>query len=380
MVHKELYDVLGVSHDATPTQIKKAYHKLALKEHPDKGGDEDKFKKIQTAYEILSDEEKRPIYDQHGLQGLEQDSQGSGPVNPHDVFNMFFPNSARRSSVRRGNKGKTVKQNLTVSLDDLYKGKKVRLNITRKKLDGPSIRCNACNGQGMTVKIMQIAPGVIQQMQSTCRNCSGSGNSCKFKNVSEIVTIHVEKGSSNGTTIKLSEMGDEIPNGTPGDILFVISEKKHPLFKRSGHDLLIKKDISLLQSLSGFEFCINTLDGRSIMIKTPQNYVVKPPNISFDDTSISCTPTVMMVKNEGMPKPNTGGLEFGNLFVVFNIIYPDSVHPNLLDIISNEFNTPINENINQIYSEEYTLEPTSIDQFGNGTTSYESAGHECNQS
>lgn len=365
----ELYDILGVSKNASDSQIKKARQKLALKEHPDKGGDPEKFKKIQSAYEILSDANKRKIYDQHGLQGLEEGGGGAGgggghPFgnNPHDIFNMFFPGApGRRQQTNSPSKAPSVKQSICISLEDLYNGKNVKLNITRKVIDGQPVTCTDCDGRGMRVQIRQVAPGCIHQVQSTCQRCNGQGIFCQLKPQSTIVTINIEKGSFEGDVIKLAEMADEAPNSIPGDILFVISQKKHPIFKRKKSDLIIKKDISLVQALNGYEFILETLDGRFIKIKTPDNYIIKPPIVDVTDNGCSILPHIMVVENEGMPKPNTGGLEKGNLFVLFNILFPTNVNNNILSSILSQDSSTLD---NDTASETVYLASSSYDQFG----------------
>jgi DnaJ family protein A protein 2 len=363
----EFYDILGVSKNTSESDIKKAWKKLALKEHPDKGGDPEKFKKIQSAYEVLSDADKRKIYDQYGLEGLEEGNAGAGGAgpfgnNPHDIFNMFFPGApGRRQQSNSPSKAPSVKQSLSISLEDLYNGKTVKLNITRKVINGQSVKCNDCDGRGMRVQIRQLGPGMIQQMQSTCQRCNGQGIFCQLKSQSTIVTINIEKGSFEGDIIKLAEMADEAPNSIPGDILFVISQKKHHIFKRKGSDLIIKKNISLVQALTGYQFTLLTLDGRSINIKTPDNYIIKPPAVDITDNGCSILPHIMVVENEGMPKPNTGGLEKGNLFILFNISFPNNVDNNIVaSVLSQESSTLDNDNA----SETVYLAPSSYDQFG----------------
>jgi DnaJ family protein A protein 2 len=377
----ELYDILGVSKNASNDEIKKAYRKLALKEHPDKGGDPEKFKKIQSAYEVLSDPDKRKIYDQHGLQGLEEGGGGGGggPFgnNPHDIFNMFFPGApGRRQQTNSPSKAPSVKQSIGISLEDLYNGKTVKLNITRKVINGQPIKCSECDGRGMRIQIRQVAPGCIHQVQSTCQRCNGQGIFCQLKPQSTIVTINIEKGSFEGDVIKLAEMADEAPNSIPGDILFVISQKKHPIFKRKKSDLIIKKDISLVQALNGYEFILETLDGRFIKIKTPDNYIIKPPIVDVTDNGCSILPHIMVVENEGMPKPNTGGLEKGNLFVLFNILFPNNVNNNILSSILSQESSTID---NDTASETVYLAPSSYDQFGKSGGPVISDDEECVQ-
>ena len=187
-------------------------------------------------------------------------------------------------------------------------------------------------------------------------------------------------------------MGDEAPNASPGDILFELSQKPHPIFKRKGHDLLIKKDITLPQAITGLDFTINTLDNRTIKLTThtPTGIkIIKPTSIQLTDDSFITNPTVMMVKNEGMPKPNTGGLEHGDLYVIFNIIFPDVIHPNTIDVITDLFPTngitlaSTDSKIETLY-----LENTSLKNYGKGASNGGGGGidedegshHQCSQS
>ena len=162
-------------------------------------------------------------------------------------------------------------------MEDLYNGKTVKLNITRKVIDGQPVTCSECDGRGMRVQIRQLEPGMIQQMQSTCQRCNGQGIFCQLKPQSTIVTINIEKGSFEGDVIKLAEMVDEAPNSIPGDILFVISQKKNTLSLIEKDLILLLKRYLISSSLTGYEFILKTLDGRSIKIKTPHNYIIKPP-------------------------------------------------------------------------------------------------------
>jgi DnaJ family protein A protein 2 len=137
----KLYETLGVEKGADEKEIRKAYRKLAVKHHPDKGGDEAKFKEISAAYEILSDADKRAKYDKFGLDGVSDDSPGH---TSDDLFSMFFGGGRSRSSGPR--KGEDLNHPLKVSLEDLYNGKTVKLAINRSVLVGESKMCTACDG------------------------------------------------------------------------------------------------------------------------------------------------------------------------------------------------------------------------------------------
>lgn len=246
----KLYEVLGVEKDADEKEIKKAYRKLAVKHHPDKGGDEHLFKEINAAYEILSDPKKRELYDKYGLEGVEQEG-GPGMSGGEDLFSMFFGGGGRgrRAGPR---KGPSIQHPLKVSLEDLYNGKTVKLAINRKVIVGDSKECSTCNGQGAVMEIRQLGPGMITQMQRPCSACNGQGTTAKTKNERKVVEVHVERGAHHNQKITFKGMADELPGRETGDVHFVIQEKEHDVFKRKGADLLLMKEISLSQALTGF--------------------------------------------------------------------------------------------------------------------------------
>ena len=257
-----LYEVLGIQKSASATEIKKAFRKLALKKHPDKGGDPEEFKKIQAAYEVLGDEEKREKYDKYGLEGLEA---GDMPEGGMDVFDLFFGGGRRR---RGGGGGKRKAEDtvypLKVSLEDLYNGKTAKLAITRSVMKGEPKKCTTCKGQGVVVQMRQIGPGMVQQLQTRCPDCPpGSGGyRVNMKKERQVLEVNVDKGASHNTKLRFSGMGNESPNAEPGDVVFVLQQKEHASFKRKGADLLIQKDISLSEALCGFKFVVRQLDGR----------------------------------------------------------------------------------------------------------------------
>ena len=144
-----------VEKSATGKEIKKAYRKLAVIHHPDKGGDEHKFKEINAAYEILSDEEKRAKYDQYGLEGLEEGGGGGGG-GQDDLFNMFFGGRRGGGGSSRRRRSEDVNHPIKVSLEDLYNGKTVKLAVNRQVLVGEPQECVACDGQGAVLELRQI--------------------------------------------------------------------------------------------------------------------------------------------------------------------------------------------------------------------------------
>ncbi|CAN6477969.1 unnamed protein product [Victoria cruziana] len=242
------YEVLGVPKSASQDELKKAYRKAAIKNHPDKGGDPEKFKELAQAYEVLSDPEKREIYDQYGEDALKEGMGGGGPShNPFDIFESFFGGGfgGGSSRGRRQKRGEDVVHTLKVSLEDLYNGTSKKLSLSRNVLcpkckgkgskSGASGRCSGCQGSGMKVSIRQLGPGMIQQMQHVCPECRGSGEvisdkdrcgQCKGEKVvqeKKVLEVHVDKGMQHGQKIVFQGEADEAVSLIHDFVLCVIS-------------------------------------------------------------------------------------------------------------------------------------------------------------
>jgi DnaJ family protein A protein 2 len=282
----------------------------SVKHHPDKGGDEHKFKEISAAYEILSDPEKRAKYDRYGLEGLEG---GDMPQGSDDLFSMFFGGGSRRSAGPR--RGEDVNHPLKVSLEDLYNGKTVKLAVSRQVLVGESKMCSTCDGQGVVVELRQIALGMVQQMQRRCADCEGEGFQVQRKREREVLEVFVEKGMSHNEKIVFRNKADEKPNTEAGHLNFIIQEKQHELFKRKGADLLVQKRLSLNEALCGFEWKITHLDKREVIIKSKPGEIIKAE-------ADSQRPFVKIVPNEGMPSRGNPFVK-GDLYVLFTVEFPD---------------------------------------------------------
>merc|ERR1719339_631072 len=220
-----------------------------MKYHPDKNPEAgDKFKEISMAYEVLSNPEKRKLYDQAGEQGIKEGgSGGGGGMNPMDIFDMFFGGGGGDPFGRGGSFGrqrgprrtKNLVHQLSVSLEDMYNGTVRKLALQKNVIcdgcegiggkPGAVQKCPNCRGTGMQVRIQQLGPGMMQQIQSMCGECHGEGE------------------------------GDQEPGLEPGDIIIVLDEKAHALFKRNGQDLIMKMDISLTEALTGLKKAVKTL-------------------------------------------------------------------------------------------------------------------------
>ena len=245
----KLYEVLGVPKTASQDEIRKAYRKAAVKNHPDKGGDPEKFKDIQKAFDVLGNEQKRETYDRYGEEGLQDGGGGGGPG---DIFDVL---SGRRGSRRPQGvkKGENMVHPLKVTLEQIYKGSSRTLRLTRKTIDKQKgvEQCSACGGRGARIQTIRMGP-MIQQVQKACDVCGGNGVMYRQVKVQETLDVHVPKGATDGHKISFSEKADEIPDGEAGDVVFVLQEQPHAEFKRKGDDLYIERSISLTEALCGF--------------------------------------------------------------------------------------------------------------------------------
>lgn len=322
------YELLGVSKEASQDEIKKSFRKMAVTHHPDKGGDPEQFKAIQKAYETLSDPEKRELYDNYGEEGVENGGPQSGPS---DLFDILSGNAGRgrQQSKRRGD---DVVFPMKVTLEDLYNGMTKKLRLTKSVIcDGcngkgglsDSVKpCVGCKGRGVKVIIRQLGPGMIQQMQTFCNECNGEGNvisdkdkckKCKgAKTVKEKKTLEVfiSRGMAHGDKIPFRGESDEAPDTITGDVIVLLQQKEHDVFKRDGSNLIIEKKITLMEALCGFRFKVRHLDGRKLVIRSDSGVVYKPGDVKA-------------VLNEGMPTRQSQ-FQRGNLYIKFNVVFPPS--------------------------------------------------------
>jgi len=357
----KLYETLEIEKSADAKEIKKAYRKLSRTHHPDKGGDGHKFKEINAAYEILSDPEKRAAYDKYGLEGV-TDEDGGGAGGGEDLFSMFFGGGRSRS--RGPRKGPSLNHPLKVSLEDLYNGKTVKLAINRKVIVGDVKTCAKCDGQGAVMEVRQIGPGMITQVQRHCDECGGQGTIADRKNERKVLEVHVDKGMKHNQKIVFRNMADEVPNQEAGDVNFVVQEKEHHLFKRKGADLLVTKELSLNQALCGFSWKIKHLDGREIAIKTRPGEIIHSE--VMDQDSGRMLPYIRKVKDEGMPSHGNPFVK-GDLYVAFQIAFPDSLAPDVVDVLRKILpGAEMSEEYDKEEVEEAFMDPADLRHFGKG--------------
>ncbi|PIA61149.1 hypothetical protein AQUCO_00300580v1 [Aquilegia coerulea] len=309
---KSYYDILQLSKGATEEQIKRAYRKLALKYHPDKNqGNEEankKFTEISNAYEVLSDQEKRSIYDRYGEEGLKQHAAsggrgGGGGMNIQDLFSSFFGGGGGEEEEERIVKGDDVIVELEATLEDLYMGGTLKV-WREKNVLKPAPGKRRCNCRN-EVYHRQIGPGMFQQMtEQVCEQCPN----VKYEREGYHVTVDIEKGMQDGQEVVFYEDGEPVIDGEPGDLKFRIFTAPHDQFKREGNDLHTTVTITLVQALVGFEKTIKHLDEHLVDISSKG--VTKPKE-------------VRKFKGEGMPLHFSS--KKGDLYVTFEVLFPTSL-------------------------------------------------------
>ncbi|RUS21939.1 DnaJ C terminal domain-containing protein, partial [Endogone sp. FLAS-F59071] len=412
MKDTKYYETLGVDPAASDAEIKKstcgygisliflhpywtthammkAYRKLAMKYHPDKNSEEGEkvlrhrnfaitfclsFWKLETrylqqreirslwifeiilsshAYEILSDPEKRELYDRFGEDGM---SGGGGPggfgLSPEDIFSSlfgsgggghpFFDGGPGGRRPQRPRRGEDLIHPFGVSLEDLYNGKNTKISLQKNIIcslcngyvirsqqskggkTGATKKCTTCDGRGARPVMRQLGPGMIQQMLVPCNICEGQGEMIKEKDrckkckgakvvkEKKMLDIFIEKGMADGQKIVMAGEGDQEPGIETGDVILVLKQKEHEVFERDGADLMYEVTISLAEALCGFgKVLLTHLDGRGLHVQHPPGQVIRPGEVK-------------RIPHEGMPiykRP----IDKGDLFIKFEVEFPKSM-------------------------------------------------------
>jgi molecular chaperone DnaJ len=304
MAKRDYYEVLGVGKSASADEIKKAFRKKAIEYHPDKeGGNEEKFKEVNEAYEVLKDSAKRQRYDQFGHAGV-GGSAGSDPgagfggyggfggqgqninfdfgdLGLGDIFNSFFGGGGGRGQQRRQSRGRDVETDIIITFEQAVFGTDVELNIVmdepcshcKGKTAEPGYElktCGTCKGSGQVVNVTRTVFGNIQQA-AICPTCNGSGkvpekacSVCHGKGTqrkNQEITLKVPAGIDDGATIRLREHGEAIANGPRGDLYVNVKVQSHKLFTREGDLILSEQAIPLSDAILGGEIDVYTVDG-----------------------------------------------------------------------------------------------------------------------
>jgi molecular chaperone DnaJ len=337
---RDYYEILGVERTADDGTLKSAYRKLALKYHPDRNPDdhtaEERFKEAAEAYSVLSDSNKRAMYDRFGHDGLQQ-SGGMGGFDPNafsdfsDILGDFFGfgdifGNARGGRQRnRAQRGEDVRYDLEITLEDAYKGMSAEIQVPRMEA------CSNCSGSGaephdgMTVCPMCRGRGEVIYQQSflsirrTCSQCNGRGQiirrpcrQCQgegYQRVDRKLKINIPPGVDNGTRLRLAgEGGPGHLGGPPGDLYVVLAVKEHPIFDRDGQNLLCTVPMNIAQAALGIQVDILTFEGLQ-QIKIPEG---TQPGAQ------------VRVRGQGMPALNGGGR--GDLIINCEVRVPSKLN------------------------------------------------------
>ncbi|GFO20842.1 Dnaj-like protein subfamily b member 11 [Plakobranchus ocellatus] len=304
---RDFYKILGVSRSADTYQIKRAYRKLAKELHPDKNKNdpeaEERFQTLGAAYEVLSDTEKRKIYDRHGEEGLKQgDTRGDPFSSFFGDFGFGFGNM--REQDREIPRGGDVVMSLDVTLEELYNGNFVEV-LRYKPVAKAAKGKRKCNCR-MEMVTQQLGPGRFSMtQQQVCDECPN----IKFVPEEKLLEIEIEPGMRDGQEYPFVAEGEPHIDGEPGDLRFKIMQVKHPRFERRGDDLFTNVTITLADALTGFEMDIKHLDGHTV-------HVVRD--------KITWPGARMRKPNEGMPNYENNNVK-GSLFITFDIDFPKGV-------------------------------------------------------
>jgi len=340
----DYYELLGVAKTASQDEIKKAFHKLAHQYHPDKGGDEKKFKEINEAYQVLSDAQKRAQYDQYGKvfengqpgQGNPFEGQWAWGNRPQgdvefdmgdlgDVFEQFF-GGGRRTTKKDARKGKDIQVDIELPLEKTLKESVEKITIAKL------VTCHRCQGNGAepNTKIKECSAcrgvGQVQQVRKTvfgsyttlgpCPECKGEGtmpekpcNVCKGEGRTkgqETIEINIPAGIDSNQVIRVDGKGEAGKKGAKAGNLFArIFIKKHPVFERRGDDLFSQTEINFSQAALGDEIEIKSLEGTNILLQVPAG-----------------TETGKVLRISGKGIPHFGGYGRGNLYIEFKLKTP----------------------------------------------------------
>jgi len=282
----DLYNVLEIDRNASQDEIKKAYRKLSKKYHPDVNKDpgaEDKFKEISSAYEVLSDSNKKSNYDRfgsaNGNSGFGGNPGGFGGFNMNDIFGDMFGSGFGQGQGQRLQKGSNIRIKLSLDINDIINGKTSKLKYKRNTKCEPcsgkggtgTQNCYSCNGRGVKVFVQRTPFGEIRQ-EALCDSCNGKGetystkcNTCNGNGVNleeNTVEVQIPAGVSNGMQLTMRNAGNDIANGIPGDLLILIEEIPHTTFKRDGGNLVMDYTITIPDAVLGIEKTIKTPRGK----------------------------------------------------------------------------------------------------------------------
>jgi DnaJ family protein A protein 2 len=383
----EFYDRLQISPNATEKEIKKAYRKLAIIYHPDKPtGNEEKFKQITEAYEVLSNDEKKQKYDKFGKAGL---GEGGG-MDPRDIFEHIFGGMGGMPGMggmggmggMPGMRGmRKQKKNIPniehveyIDLKDIYLGKKINLKYNRLDVcsvcdgkgskSGKSYKCDQCNGNGIKFITRQIGPGMIQQMQTKCNACRGNGEKinekdkcvkCNGNKVEKVKYTHefeLPKGIPENVKLCIQNEGNQdCETYQRSDLMLIFKVKNNSNYERDNNDLILNMDIELWEALCGFKKKFTYITGEQLWFEMNHMDQIKDGDLRI-------------IENKGMPIFRKNG-KYGNLIIKFKVNYPPPEH---IKLFSNKIETLLkikdvdNFKIKENYQKVYPVSTNKYDK------------------
>ena len=333
---EDYYQVLGIERTATEVEIKSAFRRQAMKYHPDRNPGnkeaEEQFKKVNEAFSVLSDPQKKQMYDQYGHEGINGaggfggfNANGFGDIN--DIFGSMFGDIfgggfSRRGGKPRAQRGEDLKLDVTLTLEEAFSGKEVPVEYTRldncSECDGTGAApgsarktCRSCGGTGTVTysqgffSMRQVCPdcgGKGTVVEKPCSACRGSGT----KRVKEKITVKIPSGARTGVSLRVSNGGDIGTNGGGfGDLYVDVHVKEHKIFRREGDDLVLDVQITYPQAVLGGSIKVPTIEGKEIELEIPKG-------TQFGE--------VLKMQGNGMPKLGKKG--FGDLLVNIKIEVP----------------------------------------------------------
>ena len=348
MAKRDYYEVLGVSKTATQDEIKKAYRKIALANHPDTHPDdkqaEERFKEASEAYEILSDEKKRRNYDQFGFAGVEGAAGAGNYSNVYrdfsdifggaggfsDIFESFFGGGRRSSQRAAGRAGSSLRYELTIDFSEAVSGCKKEISFAHK------VKCETCGGSGGSGRKTcptchgsgQVARGNgFFQVATTCSTCQGTGTiienpcgTCHGSGTvrkSEKLMVNIPAGVDNGARLTLRGKGDAGTNGgSDGDLILFISVRPDKYFVREGSDVYIQIPVAVTQAALGAAVLVPTVDGVSIKVDIPAGIQ---------------SGTMLRVKGRGIP--SLRGSSRGDMYIRVMVETPRRLSPKAKELM-----------------------------------------------